>query len=123
MAREKSPLNKRRDIIRTWFDSCDPTETRIKDALKKAAKMIWDYQTLAEQDSVTTKDHNGVGYNRVDADFAYRIVHQKGTLPPKMAMGARKMLRKYARQLAGIALRKHNVRQNRTTNREGGRKT
>ena len=106
MARTKSPLNKKRDEIRAWFDSCDPTQTQIKDALKRAAKMIWDYQTLAEKDSATTTDNNGVGYNGFDADFARRIVQWRGTLTDKMAMAARKMLRKYALQLAGIKLRK-----------------
>lgn len=68
--------------------------------------MIWEYQTAAEQDSATTTDDNGVGYNGFDADFASRIINWKGTLTTRMAMAARKMLKKYAKQLAGIALRK-----------------
>lgn len=106
MARTKCPLNVRCDEIRAWFKDCDPTKTQIKDALKRAAKMIWEYQTLAEQESATTTDDNGVGYNGYDADFAHRIVNWQGTLTDKMAMAARKMLKKYAKQLAGIALRK-----------------
>ena len=106
MPRTKSPLNQKRDEIRTWFDNCDTTQTQIKDALKRAAKMIWEYQTLAEQDSGATTDDNGVGYNGFDARFANRIVNWRGTLTDKMALAARKMLRKYALQLAGITLRK-----------------
>lgn len=106
MTRTKSPVNVKRDEIQAWFDTCDSTTTQVKDALKRAAKLIWDYQTLAEQESATTTDHNGVGYNGYDADFAHRIVNWKGTLTNKMAFGARKMLRKYARQLAETALRK-----------------
>ena len=106
MARTKRPINVKRDEIRAWFDSCDTTETQTKDALKRAAKMIWDYQTLSEQDSATTQDHNGVGYNGYDADFAHRIVKWKGTLTDRMALAACRMLRKYALQLAGITLRK-----------------
>lgn len=105
MARTKNPLNVKRDEIREWFKTCDPTTTQVKDALKRAAKMIWKYQTLAEQESATTTDHNGVGYSGYDADFAHRIVNWNGTLTDKMAMAARKMLKKYAKQLAGIALR------------------
>lgn len=106
MARTKSPLNVKRDEIRAWFDRCDPKTTQVKDALKRAAKMIWKYQTQEEQDSATTTDHNGVGYGAYDVKFAHRIVDWEGTLTTKMAMSARKMLRKYAKQLAGIALRK-----------------
>lgn len=106
MARKKSPLNQKRDEIRAWFDACDPSQTQIRDALKRAAKMIWQRQTLAEQDAEATTDENGIGYGAYDAKFAGRIVHWNGMLTEKMALAARKMLRKYARQLAEIALRK-----------------
>lgn len=106
MARTKSPLNQRRDKIRAWFDSCDPKDTQVRDALKRAAKLIWQRQTLAEQDSEETHDHNSIGYGAYDAKFAARIVNWKGMLTEKMALAARKMLRKYALQLADIALRK-----------------
>jgi hypothetical protein len=102
----KKPINQRRDEIRAWFDNCDPAQTQVRDNLKRAAKLIWQRQTLAEQDSATTIDHNGIGYNGRDADFASRIVHWNGTLTERMALSARKMLRKYALQLADIALRK-----------------
>ena len=106
MARQKSELNQKADEIRAWFDSCDPTTTRVKDGLKRAAKLIWANQTLAEQDAQETHDRNGVGYGAYDTQFAARIVQWNGMLTDKMAMGARKMLRKYAKQLAGITLRK-----------------
>ena len=104
----KSPVNLKRDEIRHWFDSCDPTQTQVKDALKRAAKMIWAYQTLHEQDSATTIEHNGVGYNGRDAEFASRIINWKGTLTDRLAMAARKMLRKYALQLAKIKMSREN---------------
>lgn len=104
-----SPVNKRRNEIRAWFDSCDPTTTQTKDALKRAAKMIWQRQTHAEQESATTTDHNNIGYGRYDAKFAFRIVHWNGTLTNQLAMAARKMLRKYARQLAEIKLSEETV--------------
>ena len=105
----KLPLTIRTEAIRAWFDNCDPTQTQVRDALKRAAKLIWAYQTLDEQATATTKDHNGVGYNGVDSEFASRIVNWRGTLTPRMALAARKMLRKYARQLAGIKLREEGV--------------
>lgn len=108
MARTKSPVNQERDKLRAWFDSCDPTQTQVKDALKRVAKMIWEYQTPAEQDAAETIDHNGVGYGAYDVKFAYRLVHWKGTFTNQLAMAARKMLRKYARQLAVIKLQRAN---------------
>ena len=102
MPKAKSPLRIKTDEIRAWFANCDPTQTQVKDALKRAAKLIWEYQTSQEQQSGTTIDHNGVGYNGVDADFASRIVNWRGTLTNRMAMAARKMLKKYAKQLAGM---------------------
>jgi len=106
VSRTKNPTNKKRDEIRAWFNNCDPTKTQTRDALKRAAKLLWQRQTLAEQDAGVTTDSNGVGYNGYDADFASRIVHWKGTLTEKMAFAARKMLKKYSRQLAEITLRK-----------------
>jgi hypothetical protein len=102
--RKRNPVNVKRDEIREWFDTCDPNTTRTRDALKRAAKMIWQRQTHAEQDAGQTIDDNGIGFNGYDADFASRIVKWKGTLTVKMAFAARKMLRKYARQLAEITL-------------------
>lgn len=106
MARKKSPLNERRDKIREWFDNCNPSDTQVRDALKRAAKLIWNRQTDAEKIAEQTHDHNGVGYGAFDVDFATRIVNWNGTITERMASSARKMLRKYARQLAEIALEK-----------------
>ena len=102
----------KRDEIRHWFDTCDPTQTKVKDALKRAAKMIWAYQTLSEQDAAITIADNGVGYNGRDAEFAFRIVNWHGTLTDKLAMAARKMLRKYSLQLAKIKISRGNVLDN-----------
>lgn len=106
MARQKSPLNQKRDEIRAWFDNCDPAKTQVRDALKRAAKMIWQRQTIAEQDAEETQDHNGVGYGAYDAKFAARLVSWKGMFTERLAFRARKMLKKYARQLAEIAVEK-----------------
>ncbi len=106
MARQKSPLNLKRDEIRTWFDNCDPKETRVRDAIKRGVKLIWQYQTPQEQTEETTRDHNGVGFGAYDARLAARIVNWRGMLTEKMAFAARKLIRKYAKQLADITLRK-----------------
>lgn len=106
MARTKSLLNQRCDIIRDWFDNCDPTKTQTRDRLKKAANLIWQRQTLDEQEAGETRDHNGIGYGAFDVKFADRIVHWDGTITVKMAMAACKMLRKYSLQFADIALKR-----------------
>ncbi len=108
--RKKSELNQRRDKIRAWFDNCDPAQTQVRDNLKRAAKLIWQRQTIAEQDAGETHDHNGIGYGAYDAKFAERIVKWHGMLTESMAIAARKMLKKYARQLADIALKKEATR-------------
>lgn len=106
MPRKKSELNQRRDKIRDWFDACDPKDTQIRDALKRAAVTLWRRQTLAEQDAEETKDHNGIGYGAYDAKFAARLVNWQGMFTEKLAFAARKMLKKYAKQLAEIAIEK-----------------
>lgn len=102
----KLPLTIRTEKVREWFKTCDPKTTQVRDNLKRAAKLIWQRQTHTEQELASTIVHNGIGYNGRDADFASRIVNWHGTLSVKMAFAARKMLSKYARQLADIALRK-----------------
>jgi len=102
--RPLSPLEKRRNDYRAWFDKCNPQETQVRDALKRAAKLIWSRQTLTEQNTEETRDHNGIGYGAFDAKFAGRLVNWKGTYTHKMANAACKMLRKYSRQLAEIKL-------------------
>lgn len=103
---KKKPLTIRTELVREWFRTCDPQQTQVRDHLKRAAKLIWQRQTFAEQEAVSTLVHNGVGYNGRDADFASRIVNWRGTLSVRMAFAARKMLKKYAKQLADIALRR-----------------
>ena len=106
---KKLPLTIRTELVRQWFKTCDPKATQVRDHLKRAANLIWQRQTFAEQDLVSTIDHNGIGYNGRDADFASRIINWRGTLSVKMAFAARKMLQKYAKQLADIALRKEAI--------------
>lgn len=103
MAKATTPVKAREKRIREWFEGCDPKQTTVRDHLKRAAKLLWQRQTLAEQDAERTIEHNGRGYNGFDAEFASRITNWKGTLTERMAFGARKMLMKYARQLAEIA--------------------
>ena len=52
-----------------------------------------------------TQDRNGQGFNMLDADFGGSLVewyNSHGDLTERQAAGALRMLRKYAKQLAGM---------------------
>lgn len=63
-------------------------------------------QTPGERTSGQTKEQNDIGYNAVDAEFGTSLglqVKSGRTLTEKQKSAARKMLRKYASQLAEVA--------------------
>jgi hypothetical protein len=67
---------------------------------------IFDYQTAEEQDSHTTSEDNGVGFNGVDAELlsSYAEFAKKaGFLTKGQMVYARKKMLKYSGQLAKIA--------------------
>ncbi len=105
MPRKKSPLNVKRDEIRKWFDDhCDINIHAHRAAIKRAAEMIFRRQTPDEQDTGETRWDNGVGFGAFDSDFGSRIAKWDGDITLKMAKGAKSMMKKYALQLAQIAL-------------------
>ena len=95
-------IKARAEQIRQWFDAVDPSNIEHRRHLKRAAHMIWEYQTRQEQDTETTHELNGVGFSGRDADFGSRIATWRGDITERMAGGAKKMMRKYAMQLAKI---------------------
>ncbi len=77
-----------------------------RNLLIRPLKRLWDRQTAEEQASWSTNNHNGVGYSKVDAPFAGRMIEwyeRKGFFSPKQADNIRRMLKKYRGQLADIA--------------------
>lgn len=82
--------------------------------VERSIVKLFEYQTAAEQATEQTQDHNGVGFNGVDASilssFAKQIIHQMHSgvrpegrrLSERQLVIARKKLMKYARQLAGL---------------------
>jgi len=67
---------------------------------------IFEYQTAAEQNSHTTCEDNGVGFNGVDAELlsSYaEFASKNGYLTKGQMVYARKKLLKYSGQLAKIA--------------------
>ena len=67
---------------------------------------IYKHQTLTEQEAGDTIEHNGVGFNAVDAEILSSFVSfykKRGFLSPKQMVIAKKKVMKYAKQLRKIA--------------------
>lgn len=89
------------------------TEQEIKDfiqtndkALYGALKKLYACQTADEQKCSETKEHNGVGFNGVDAKFLSSVSQfliRNGFLTDKQKVIVRKKLVKYNRQLTRLA--------------------
>lgn len=100
----RNDIKAKADEIRGWFDTCDINKMAHKSALKRAAQMVLSRQTEREVAMEDTVELNGRGFNGLDGNFGTRIAKWRGNITVKMASGAKKMLRKYARQLAEIKL-------------------
>ncbi len=90
--------------IKTWWATCDITNPFHRQALLRAARMLYARQTADEQATHTTRNLNGRGFNGRDAEFGSRLAKWEGDLTLKAASGARSMLKKYSRQIAEMSL-------------------
>lgn len=99
------------ESIRSWLkDSCDVGNPSHQRALHRGCLIIYANQTTDEQSAHETNHLNGRGFNGRDAAFgsamAERILainegrSQYPSLSPKMYACLRRMLVKYARQIA-----------------------
>ena len=94
-------------------DGSDWTEEEVMNLLDTndkvlygALKHLYACQTEDEKQSASTREHNGKGFNALDADFLTSICKQllqKGSLSPKQKEVARKKLKKYRKQLTRLA--------------------
>lgn len=93
--------------MKAWTkDEMKDILTRYDDQLCKAVVKIWEYQTADEQRVGETKEHNGVGFNGLDANILSSFAEfykRTGFLTPKQIVIARKKMMKYAGQLCRIA--------------------
>lgn len=74
--------------------------------LYRGITAIYRLQTKSEQITGLTHESNGVGFNGTDANFMSSLAEQlikRGTLSEKQTAAARKVMAKYAGQLARIA--------------------
>lgn len=89
------------------------TEDEIKQLVQNndkvlygALKKLYGEQTTDEQNSHETKEHNGVGFNGVDAPFLSNVSEfliRNGFLTDKQKYYVRKKLVKYTKQLVRLA--------------------
>ena len=98
-------LKEREAKVRQWFEECDTRNPETRKSLLRAVKMIYDRQTRSEQQSSTTHLDNGVGFNKPDASFFTFVAQTFHTsMPNRHAIKCKFRLKKYARQIAEIAL-------------------
>lgn len=93
--------------MRTW------TEEEIKNLVQNndkvlygALRKLYACQTADEQNAGETKEHNGMGFNGVDAPILSsfcEFLNKTGFLTPKQKVIARKKLVKYNKQLTKLA--------------------
>lgn len=89
------------------------TEDEIRDlvqtndtVLYRALKKLYGEQTAGEQASGETVEHNGRGFNGIDAKFLSSVSEfliAKGFLTAKQKTATRRMLKKYTKQLTKLA--------------------
>ena len=86
----------------TILDKLDNSEEMVKRSLLR----LFAEQTADEQAMGATTEHNGFGFNGVDAEFmssVAKFLTEKGYLSPKQIAWTRKKIRKYAGQLTTLA--------------------
>ena len=94
-------------------DGTDWTEEEVMDLINRndkvlygALKYLYNEQTQDEKSTSSTREHNGRGFNAMDAEFLSSLAQQvikRGTLSEKQKMYARKKLVKYRKQLTKLA--------------------
>lgn len=71
-----------------------------------ALKKLYECQTKDEQNSKSTTEHNGVGFNSYDAEFMSSVCEfllKNGFLTEKQKVVTRKKIAKYNKQLTALA--------------------
>ena len=86
----------------TILDKLDNSEEMVKRSLLR----LYAELTADEQAMGATTEHNGFGFNGVDAEFMSSVamfLTEKGYLSQKQVAWTRKKIRKYAGQLTTLA--------------------
>ena len=92
---------------RVWTEDEIKSLVQTNDkVLYGALKKLYDNQTADEQSAKETKEHNGIGFNGVDAPFLSNVADfliRNGFLTEKQKFYVRKKLVKYTKQLTRLA--------------------
>jgi hypothetical protein len=89
--------------IRNFIKNADLSRPEHRAAIGRGLVVVWNNQTESEQNSKDTTLRNGEGFNGRDARFGSVLAEwfaDKGFLSVRQAEMGRKMLAKYARQIA-----------------------
>ena len=87
------------DEIKKFMDTNDHV-------LYEAIKRVYAQQTDDEQKSESTREHNGVGFNAIDAPFLSSLaksLQRYGRLTDRQKAAGRKAMKKYAGQVTMLA--------------------
>lgn len=96
---ETHEIKSQAESIRNWLDNCDPLNLSVQVHIRRGLSVIQSRQTPDERASHHTRYLNGRGFTCTDAPFASKLLLWP-SWTPNSATRARKMLRKYAMQLA-----------------------
>lgn len=92
---------------RVWSEQEIKDLVQVNDkVLYGALRKLYSQQTLDEQNTGETIEHNGIGFNGVDAKFltsTAQFLEKTGFLTEKQKVVVRKKLIKYTKQLTRLA--------------------
>lgn len=93
------------DEIRKWIEhSFDPNKEGHREAILRAIRLIFQYQTENEKRTETTNRWNNVGFNGADAPFLSSLAKQSYPLTIRQSAQAARKMKKYSSQIAKIQL-------------------
>ena len=93
--------------MRIWTEEEIKSLIQTNDTvLYRALKKLYAEQTADEQATGETREHNGKGFNGIDAKFLSSVSEfliARGFLTAKQKTATRQMLKKYTKQLTRLA--------------------
>lgn len=93
--------------MRIWTEEEIKSLIQTNDTvLYRALKKLYAEQTADEQATGETREHNGKGFNGIDAKFLSSVSEfliARGFLTAKQKTATRRMLKKYTKQLTRLA--------------------
>jgi hypothetical protein len=102
----RKEMTERAEAIRNWLKrGCVATNKQHRAALIRGIEFMQSRQTDDELNTRSTRHHNAMGWNGMDANFGSSLAEgagKYGDLTEKQAAAAARMLVKYSGQLAAM---------------------